>query len=76
MPPSNKTVATMEGEGVEQLQPTALDSEEIITTGTYAKDVLHVHMCDYTCEHVCVHLTKIGYVVPHHNDNMFVSQEL
>ena len=37
-------VATMEGEGVEQLQPTALDSEETTTTGTCAKGHVMVYM--------------------------------
>ena len=50
MPPSYKIVAQMEGEGVEQLQPTALDST---TTGTCAKGCVtctrtHMCTCDYT----------------------------
>ena len=44
MPPSNTIVATMEAKGVEQLQPTALDSEETTTTGTCAKGCVMVYM--------------------------------
>ena len=54
MPPSYKIVATMEGEGVEQLQPTALDSEETTTTGTCAEGCItckrtHNIMCTCDC---------------------------
>jgi hypothetical protein len=47
MLPSNQKliiVTTTEAEGVEQLQPTALDSEETTTTGTCAKGCVMVYM--------------------------------
>ena len=69
MPPSNKIVATIDAEGVEQLQPTALDSEETTTTGTCSKGYvmvyIHVHVMGLYLSHIptCDHLTKTGYVV-------------
>ena len=46
-PSLSKRVRTMEDERVEQLQPTALDSEETTTTGeSEQKDVL---WCTSTC---------------------------
>ena len=64
MPPSNTIVATMEAKGVEQLQPTALDSEETTTTGTCAKGCVMVYM------HVMTVSTQ--YIIM----MMFVSQKL
>lgn len=45
MPPPSKRVRTMEDEGVEQLQSTALDSEEITTTGEDGQEDVLGHMC-------------------------------
>ena len=69
----------MEGEGVEQLQPTALDSEETTTAGTCAKQCAMVYMCDYTLiiypqyhVNMCIHL-GMWLLLPHHNDNVCLS---
>ena len=69
--PSNR-MRTVEDEGVEQLQPTALDSEERTTTGEVAKNMcygVHAHVQLYLHHiptHVCIPLTisnQLGYVV-------------
>ena len=46
-PPPSKRVRTMENEGVEQLQPTPMDSEETNTTGEGAQE--HMLWCTCTC---------------------------
>ena len=69
MPPPSKRVRTVDDEGVEQLQPTALDSEEATTTGEGEQE--HVLWCTFTHvqlylnhipTHVCLPLTNPNYV--------------
>ena len=64
-PPPSKRVRTMEDKGVEQLQPTALYSEETITTGEAAQEhvLWYTCTCVYSCTlitypHTCVPLTN------------------
>ena len=49
-PPPSKRARIMEEEGVEQLQPTALEPEETTTTGKAVQKcvVVHVHICKCT----------------------------
>ena len=47
VPPPSKRVRTMDDEGVEQLQPTAPDSEETTTTGEGEQEC--VLWCTCTC---------------------------
>jgi hypothetical protein len=61
MLPSNQKliiVTTTEAEGVEQLQPTALDSEETATTGTRAEGCVMVYMHN-TCNTVQPRLSEL-----------------
>ena len=72
VPSPSKRMRTVEDEGVEQLQPTALDSEERTTTGEVARNMcygVHTHVQLYLHHiptHVCIPLTtpiNLGYVV-------------
>ena len=71
-PPSSKRVSTMEDEGVEQLQTTALDSEDSTTAGE-ALNKMWYAICKCTCAAihdviptVCLplanHLGVCGYI--------------
>ena len=63
VPPPSKRMRIVEDEGVEQLQPTALDSEETTTTGEAARNMcygVHTHVQLYLHHiptHVCIPLT-------------------
>ena len=55
IPPPNKRVRTVE-DGMEQLQPTSLDSEETTTTGEAGQEDVLWHMCKLYLNHIPTHV--------------------
>ena len=65
VPPPSKRVRTMDDEGVEQLQPTALDSEETTTTGEGEQE--RVLWCTCSHAHVLLYPNHIPHVQQYHH---------
>ena len=66
VPPPSKRMRIVEDEGVEQLQPTALDSEETTTTGEAARNMcygVHTHVQLYI-HHIPTHVYTSDYSQP------------